>query len=314
MDAKLTTSSDEDLYRIGTVASLTGLSVERLRAWERRYNLSPAQKAGKTRFYSREQLEQLQLIKHLIDQGQAISSLASLTMAQLKQRIEERPSHPVVASLHAPKVGLIGANLVTLEQQVQETDGPRRIDVDARWANMAAFTSEQKQHTSAAAEPQVMVIQLPVLSLQPIDKVRHYFPNTKLIMLYQFTTADTVSGYEKVGIPALKWPVTWQEIEHTVVSESGQRGRAGRQVPRRFSDEELIAIGSTNEDPTQYPQHLVEAIHQLNALATYAADCSQSHATPQSLANVQSDVSQARAHLEVALDTLLGEHDLSLVQ
>lgn len=313
MDAKLPTSTEEELYRIGTVASLTGLSVERLRAWERRYDLSPAQKSGKTRFYSREQLQQLQLIKHLIDQGQPISSLAALSISQLEERIDSQPAQPVVASLHAPSVGLIGANLVTLEQQEQESETPRRIDITTRWANMSAFLAEQKQARGAGSEPQVMVVQLPVLSIQPIEKIRYFYPNTKLVMLYQFTKADALSAFEEAGIPTLKWPVSWQEIEHTVVSESGQPARAGRQVPRRYSDEELIAIGSQDDDPTQCPQHLVEAIHQLNALATYAADCAQEQTTPQPLLSVQSDISHARAHLEVALGTLLDDGDISLV-
>jgi DNA-binding transcriptional MerR regulator len=313
VDAKLPTSQEQELYRIGTVASLTGLSVERLRAWERRYDLTPAQKTGKTRFYSREQLQQLQLIKHLIDQGQPISSLAALSISQLEARIDSQPAEPVVASLHAPSVGLIGANLVTLEQQEQERETPRRIDIATRWANMAAFTTEQKQARGALEEPAVMVVQLPVLSLQPVEKIRNFYPNAKLVMIYQFTQADALSAFEEAGIPTLKWPVSWQEIEHTVISESGQPARAGRQVPRHYSDEELIAIGSQDDDPTRCPQHLVEAIHQLNALASYTADCAREQTTPQAMLNAQSDISQARAHLEVALGTLLQDGDISLV-
>ena len=42
----------DDLYRIGTVASLTGIAVERLRAWERRYDFTPAHRDG-TQYGSR---------------------------------------------------------------------------------------------------------------------------------------------------------------------------------------------------------------------------------------------------------------------
>ncbi|MEM6709905.1 MAG: MerR family transcriptional regulator [Pseudomonadota bacterium] len=34
-------SDPVELYRIGAVAQLTGIAVERLRAWERRYGLAP---------------------------------------------------------------------------------------------------------------------------------------------------------------------------------------------------------------------------------------------------------------------------------
>ena len=49
----------DDFYRIGSVAALTGIAVERLRAWERRHGFSPAHKSGRTRFYSADQLEKL---------------------------------------------------------------------------------------------------------------------------------------------------------------------------------------------------------------------------------------------------------------
>ena len=126
--------AQNDLYRIGTVASLTGLSVERLRAWERRYDLSPAHKAGKTRYYSKAQLERLRLIKHLIDQGEPISSLATLSIEELEERTAEHDNQPAkLAATHAPKVGLIGVNVLLLEQQAAGSGQPMRIDVMSRW-------------------------------------------------------------------------------------------------------------------------------------------------------------------------------------
>ena len=43
--------------------------------------------------------------------------------------------------------------------------------------------------------------------------------------------------------------------------------------PRKFSDEELIAIASSSDDATGCPEYVVESIHQLNALATYSHEC-----------------------------------------
>ena len=55
-------NEEQDLYRIGSVAALTGIAVERLRAWERRYGFAPAQRDGKVRFYSNGQLEKLKIL------------------------------------------------------------------------------------------------------------------------------------------------------------------------------------------------------------------------------------------------------------
>ena len=57
--------SETELYRIGTVAKLTGISVECLRAWERRHGLEPAERDGRTRYYSRSQLKRLEKIREI---------------------------------------------------------------------------------------------------------------------------------------------------------------------------------------------------------------------------------------------------------
>ena len=295
--------NEDDLYRIGTVASLTGISVERLRAWERRYDLSPAHKSGKTRFYSQSQLSRLKLIKHLIDLGQPISSLASLNDAQLQERIASQKSAPVVVSLYAPRVGLVGPNLIMLEQHAQRAGHRQRVEVVSRWANMDTFISE----VDGSDNPQILILQLPVLSLQPVEIAQEIFPDARIIAIYQFATAAHVSAVQESGTPTLKWPVTWSEIEHLSISHSASPLRAGRSAPRRFSDEELIAIGTQSNDPTHCPEYLIEAINQLNALSSYAASCSTSHGDNDPYASLQTDTSQARAQLEAALAALVGE-------
>ena len=49
----------QDLYQIGSVTALTGIAAERLRAWERRYGFAPAERNGKIRLYSHEQVKKL---------------------------------------------------------------------------------------------------------------------------------------------------------------------------------------------------------------------------------------------------------------
>ncbi len=297
---------NEDLYRIGTVASLTGISVERLRAWERRYDLSPAHKSGKTRFYSKDQLERLKLIKHLIDQGQPISTLAGLDHNALLARIEiENPPVRQLEVAHQPKVGLIGPNLLMLEQQVRsgDTQGSQmRLDVVSRWANMDAFTAEQ---LAASDEPQVIVLQAPVLSPQPIDLIKDIYENAHIVVVYQFASSTTLSKLEADGLPILKWPVTWSEIEHVAISEIGLPRRATQRVARRYSDEELIALASELSDDSQCPQYLIEAIHQLNAFTDYASDSAQTADRPRPFVSLSFAASQSRALLEQALDDLI---------
>ena len=96
-------SATNDLFRIGTIANLTGISVERLRAWERRYGVAPVYRSGKTRFYSQEQLEWLQKVKRLIDQGHPISTLVGLDAEALETRLasQREVAGEVVAQIFA---------------------------------------------------------------------------------------------------------------------------------------------------------------------------------------------------------------------
>ena len=287
-----TTAMAEDLYRIGTVAQLTGIAVERLRAWERRYGLAPAHRAGKTRFYSASQLARLTKIKRLIDAGQPISSLVELSDEQL----DERQSAVAVVPGELPATGLIGPNLLVLEQQQGED---LRIQVDARWANLEALAADRL----GVEKLDAVVLQQPVLDTEKLAPVSEYFPEAGIVVLYQFGTANNLAAMEARGIPTLKWPAPWQHIENAVASVHRDRSAGGRAVSRRFSDEELVAIAaSTLSDPTGCPQHLVELISQLNAFAEYSL--SLRPGPDALLQGIHVDTTEARAHLERALEAL----------
>lgn len=285
--------SEEDLYRIGTVAQLTQISVERLRAWERRYGLVPAHRAGKTRFYSASQLSRLTKIKGLIDVGHPIGSLVGLTDEQLDER--QILQHTVTSQ--PARTGLIGPNLLVLEQQ-QEAD--LRIQICARWANMDAFVADQL----GVEDLDAVVVQLPVLSVHPIETIEDHFPEVQIVALFQFATDNHVSAVEERGIPTFRWPASWQDIEGAVASAHQRTEVSGKAVSRRFSDEELVAIAaSTLSDPSGCPQHLVEMISQLNAFAQYSRSLGGTSTDPL-FEGIHVDTTQARAHMERALEAL----------
>ncbi len=67
-------------YRIGTVAGLTGLDPHTIRAWERRHAaVRPLRTEGGTRLYDESAIERLQLLKSLVDCGEPIRKVATLS-------------------------------------------------------------------------------------------------------------------------------------------------------------------------------------------------------------------------------------------
>lgn len=290
------TEETEDLYRIGTVTKLTGIAVERLRAWERRYGLTPVHRSGKTRFYSAEQVAQLQQLKRLVDAGHPISSLVNLSNRQLAQKLaSSRGSAKAAAS-----VGLIGPNLLVLEQR-QGTQ--TRLNINARWANLVAYHEDED---ALHAPLDVLLVQVPVLKTQEILDLQAQQPQASVVAVYQFATPKNLEQAEEHSIEALAWPLTWPELERVVATSSGAPLRATRSAPRRYSDADLIAIAASDGDPGACPAHLVSLITQLNAFADYAASLSPDTANSPELCStyerVHTDTTQARAQLELALD------------
>ena len=295
-EPETTAIAGEDLYRIGTIAKLTGISVERLRAWERRHGLAPVFRAGKTRFYSKEQLEQLRKVKRLIDKGHPISTLVALSDEQLDERLAATRTSLV---LKVTTVGLIGPNLLVLEQQQEQGN---QLDVQSRWANMDAFMGDQ----SGTGQLDVIVVQLPVLLAHHLENVARFHPESRVVAIYQFATPQQVAAAQELGAPTLAWPVSWQEIEHASATTAGLPLRAARTAARRFSDEELIAVAASNhDDPAACPQHLVELISSLNAFADYTLNCADEAPEPQIYQRIHTDTTQARAQLELALEVLV---------
>src|SRR6185369_12087984 len=81
----------EPLYRIGTLAQLSGVSTHLIRIWERRYYaLEPSRSSGRARLYSPADLERLRLLKLAVSRGHAIGQIANLSGEDL-ERLSGQP-------------------------------------------------------------------------------------------------------------------------------------------------------------------------------------------------------------------------------
>lgn len=81
-------------FPIRAVARMTGLSVDTLRAWERRYDAVAPRRDDRGRVYSAADVERLQQLAALVDRGHAIGRIAGLSAAALnKLRTPAPPQH-----------------------------------------------------------------------------------------------------------------------------------------------------------------------------------------------------------------------------
>jgi MerR family transcriptional regulator/heat shock protein HspR len=80
---------DDDLYFISMAARLLDMHPQTLRKYERLGLVRPTRTVGSMRLYSRDELERLRLIKHLVDEaGVNLAGVQRLlTIAEAVQRI-----------------------------------------------------------------------------------------------------------------------------------------------------------------------------------------------------------------------------------
>jgi DNA-binding transcriptional MerR regulator/methylmalonyl-CoA mutase cobalamin-binding subunit len=88
--------SPEPLATISEVERDTGVSKDTLRVWERRYGFPRPARLGGERRYRAGEIEQLRLIKRLIDSGGRPGQLMGKTLAELEQMAQQPDiaSHP----------------------------------------------------------------------------------------------------------------------------------------------------------------------------------------------------------------------------
>jgi len=98
------------MYSIKAVAQATGLTVETLRAWERRYGVVvPDRDASGRRVYRPEDVLRLRRLREATERGHPIGRLAGLSEERLAQLLDESPDRRTRATSNAFVERILGA-------------------------------------------------------------------------------------------------------------------------------------------------------------------------------------------------------------
>lgn len=89
-------------YPIRAVAKITGLSLDTLRAWERRYQAVVPERSDRGRQYGAAQIERLLLLSQLVQKGHAIGQIASLSDQELQNLLAQTHGQPVPEPAPSP--------------------------------------------------------------------------------------------------------------------------------------------------------------------------------------------------------------------
>ena len=283
-----------DLYRIGAVSRLTEISAERLRAWERRYDLQPTQRNGKTRFYDSGQVERLKKIKVLLDRGQAISQLIKLSNEELDARLAVRPGR-----VGSTRVGLVGSSLILAEHDQDQS----RLNVLGRWASLETFEA----CTDLLPALDVLLVQLPSLYSQQIERLKIIVPYARLVCAYRYARESDFETAAALGVVLLRWPAPWSDIEYACLSRVMASVGDDRTGLRRFTEDELLQIAmSESQVGCGCARGLVELITDLDAFSVHASRCADGDTKHPGATAAE----HARIRLEEALEVFVVQHRL----
>ncbi len=303
------TAAERPAYRSGAAAKLTGIPVETLRVWERRYQVvGPHQSEKGQRLYSPAEVTRLKVVKQLVDAGYAIGSIAALNLEQLREMLDkDAPAAPLAAS--APSLAATGTNLPLRLAAVGEGIGLRlehhrlpSLQVAASSPSMAlALESLREVKTDA------LIVELPTLQLETPQAIRALAQQVGarfVVVEYGFGPKQVEQELRELGYHLVHSPLDMNQLELLLgVLLSNPFPELRGVSPRRFNNKALAEIATTSFALNcECPQHLANLLVRLGGFETYSFECENRNPADAKLHHYLNQMAgSARVLLETAL-------------
>ncbi len=320
---------DPGRYRIGTVAQLTGLSPDTIRAWERRYEtVAPTRSQGGTRLYSEGDVARLQLMRALTECGEQIGSIAPLEDDALRARLAR---HAQAASSGIPEAAdepdgptTVGVLDPLLSEQLRANPAELLdLELVAACEDLDSFLK-----VLATTRANVLVLDLASLGSNPeasIERCVAASAAEAVVVLYDFAPRRRLTRLAEHGVRLVKGPVRTAMLRRRVLDFlTIRRVDAARQepplplpldegqgpLPRTYTDRQLAMLRELRASvECECPNHVSALVTSLVAFERYCAACTvESPEDAEFHAMLERGTSQARSLMEKLL-TRLCEHD-----
>lgn len=120
-------------YPIRAVSKLTGIGIDTLRAWERRYGAVTPTRDDRGRLYSEADVARLRLLLQAISAGHSVGRVARLSDGELRDLATARSEPaPTIAAVNGSSAGLDGA---AFADALSRLDG---VAIDQEFSRLAA--------------------------------------------------------------------------------------------------------------------------------------------------------------------------------
>jgi DNA-binding transcriptional MerR regulator len=310
-------TGDPPTYRIGAVSRLTQIPAETLRVWERRYDVvEPRRGGGQTRLYTREDVERLTRIKQLVDRGHAISTVASLSLDELEERLREH--HARGAAALRPEGSPEALRAVFIGETVAPLARSGSADLDGVEIAGAVDAPEDADDALLSANPHVIVLECPTVDARTARTAQSLLRRSRavrVLVVYGFGTRESVQRLSAGRVRAIRGPLSAFELKRAILESEDpdpyevlRTADVAGDVPtdapaRRFSTAALAKIsGVSSTVQCECPQHLVALVTQLSAFEAYSAECENKNDKDAALhAMLHRTTAHVRARMEDAL-------------
>ena len=269
----------DGLYRIAAVSKLTGIPMPTLRVWESRHAVvQPTRNAGNVRLYRRADIERLALVKAAVDDGHAISTVASLTDQQIKARLKDLPVRVAKAREAGCRVLVCGVGLASVLKTAWRSRSDLRVQGILPALPAADFES--------LAPVDAVIVDLPVVSNATPAALRQLRAATKalvVIVVYGFASRHVLARLDAANVIALAAPTDPAQLARicqlglaidatppTAFSQLLMHTAA----PRRYTDGFLHQLSQLpSKVECGCPNHLADLLTKLNAFERYSLEC-----------------------------------------
>ncbi|MDP1674206.1 MAG: MerR family transcriptional regulator [Burkholderiales bacterium] len=307
---------EEPIYRSGAVARLTGIPVQTLRVWERRYKIvGPRQSTSGQRLYAPAEVARLAVIKQLVDSGHAIGSIAMLGIDQLRAMLDQishaTPTPPrhagqVTTGARIPvRVAIVGEALSLRVAHHQLT----ALQVVGTSPNVALAGEVLRGVTS-----DVLLIEFPTLqreTLQTIRSLAQQLCARRIVVEYGFGSQRNEQEMRALGWSLVHAPLDIEQLESLcgappAVFRPGEPAAlppVDAAASRRFDNRALAELSVTSVKLNcECPHHIADLLIRLGNFETYSAECESSSPADAALHHYLKEIAgNARAMLEIAL-------------
>ncbi len=306
-------AKDRQLYKIGAVARLTGVSVHTLRNWEDRHGaVHPRRSKGGKRLYAETDVQRLALIKKLADQGLSLHSIAGCSLEELAERWARMSGAKTPAAPSEPtRVAILGAGFATwIKSQRDQFVG---VEIVA-----AADDANELGLELGECPVDLLLVECPAITAGTARQVRDQMQAMGVrnaVVVYWFGNREHIEALKSWRIEVLRAPADPSALQQILSRSVAERDTALRSAksrvagsgivrPPRFSRESLAMMALANPSATCGCQkNLVDVVLSLRALEEYLGGCDSRSPEDDALHRaLQKKVGEARSNVEDAIE------------